>query len=70
MIQGRAYNMMLGHTSAEVLSTLTSSPKAFQQRVCIKDASGKQVVFLWSLSKQETGPLQDCWMTDSVHRDD
>eukprot|EP00250_Pteridium_aquilinum_P028987 c38248_g1_i1 orf=273-1079(+) len=70
MIQGRAYNVMLGHTSAEVLSTLLVGPERFQQRVLITGTNGKQAIFSWSLSRQETDPFQDCWMTDSVHRDE
>lgn len=70
MIQGRAYNVMLGHKSAEVLSTLSVGPERFQQRVLITGSNGKQAIFSWSLSRQETDPFQDCWMTDSVHRDE
>lgn len=70
MIQGRAYSMMLGHKSAEVLSTLSVAPERFQQRVRITSSNGKRAIFSWSLSRQETDPFQDCWMTDSVHRDE
>lgn len=70
MIQGRAYNVMLGHTSADILSTLSIDPGRFQQRILIKGANGNQVVFSWSLSKQESDPFEGCWMTDSIHRDE
>eukprot|EP00249_Psilotum_nudum_P018643 c26900_g1_i1 orf=732-1688(+) len=70
MIQGRAYNVMIGHESAEILSSLFISPCKFQQRVFIKGANDNQATFSWSLSKQEEGIFQGCWMTDSVHRDD
>lgn len=70
MIQGRAYNVMLGHTSAKVLSTLSVGPDRFQQRILIEGTNGKQAIFSWSLSRQESEPFKDCWMTDSVHRDE
>ncbi|KAI5067306.1 hypothetical protein GOP47_0017834 [Adiantum capillus-veneris] len=70
MIQGRAYNVMLGHSSAKVLSTLSVGPDRFQQRILIEGSNGKQAIFSWSLSRQDTEPFQDCWMTDSVHRDE
>ncbi|MCO5581669.1 hypothetical protein L7F22_035558 [Adiantum nelumboides] len=52
MIQGRAYSVMLGHSSAKVLSTLSVGPDRFQQRIFIEGANGKQAVFSWSLSRQ------------------
>jgi hypothetical protein len=70
MLEGRAYNVMIGHASAEILSTITISSNRFQQRVVIKGNNGKQAIFQWSLSRQEEGPYESCWMTDAVRRDD
>lgn len=66
----RSYSVMVGHLAADVLSSFTVGPNRFQQRVEITGFSGQKVVFSWSLSKQEEGPFEGCWMTDSVRRDD
>ncbi|CAM6128236.1 unnamed protein product [Calypogeia fissa] len=70
MLEGRAYNVMIEHASADILSTITISSNRFQQRVSIKGHNGKQATFQWSLSRQEEGPYEHCWMTDAVRRDD
>eukprot|EP00246_Nothoceros_aenigmaticus_P012486 TRINITY_DN3909_c0_g1_i1.p1 TRINITY_DN3909_c0_g1~~TRINITY_DN3909_c0_g1_i1.p1 ORF type:complete len:325 (+),score=28.36 TRINITY_DN3909_c0_g1_i1:308-1282(+) len=70
MLEARPYRVMLGHVSAEVLSTVTIGPTRFQQRIMIKGAGGTEAIFSWSLSKQEEGSYEGCWMTDTVRRDD
>lgn len=69
-IMERSYSVMIGHVEADVLSTFTVGLNRFQQRVAITGCAGKSAVFSWSLSKQEEGPFEGCWMTDSVRRDD
>ncbi|KAL3693203.1 hypothetical protein R1sor_006854 [Riccia sorocarpa] len=70
MLEGRAYNVMIGHIKAEVLSTITISENRFQQRIVIEGTTGKKATFQWSLSRQEEGPFASCWMTDAVRRDE
>ncbi|KAJ7563534.1 hypothetical protein O6H91_03G114200 [Diphasiastrum complanatum] len=70
ILEGRAYNVMIGHTTAEVLSSISVSTSRFQQRILIKGSEGNKAIFSWSLSQQEEGPLKGCWMTDAVRRDD
>ncbi|KAG6557256.1 hypothetical protein Mapa_001183 [Marchantia paleacea] len=70
MLEGRAYNVMIGHVRAEVLSTITISDNRFQQRIVIEGATGNKATFQWSLSRQEEGPFESCWMTDTVRRDE
>eukprot|EP00850_Spirogloea_muscicola_P022693 SM000307S11690 [mRNA] locus=s307:96851:98911:- [translate_table: standard] len=70
MLESRAYNMMLEHAEARILSTVSIGPTRFQQRVSFVGAGGIETIFVWSLSKQEEGSYKDCWMTDMVRRDD
>ncbi|KAL2634411.1 hypothetical protein R1flu_005890 [Riccia fluitans] len=70
MLEGRAYNVMIGHVKSEVLSTITISENRFQQRIVIEGATGNKATFQWSLSRQEEGPFESCWMTDAVRRDE
>ena len=65
MVRSAPYDRLLNHRRAEYSPMAVSGNQA-QQIVVIIDAEGKEVGYVWVLSRQTEEPLKDCWMTDAV----
>ena len=65
LLKSPDYKPMLNHKTAEY-GPLEISDNTATQRVTIIDPNGKASIYLFELSKQTSGPCQNCWMTDSV----
>lgn len=73
MVNSPAYSPMLNHRRATFAPLTTTpptptSPPTAQQLVTFYDADDNPSYFLFSLSLQTTGQLQNCWLTDAVLR--
>ncbi|QHT65648.1 DUF4864 domain-containing protein [Rhodocytophaga rosea] len=67
LVKNPVYAPLLNFKKCEVNKIHIEGDEA-QQIVIITDQTGKKSAFLFSLSKQQNGPYQNCWMTDSVIR--
>lgn len=67
MVRGPVYGDMLDFESAEFGDIVVEGPLA-AQRVTLLHADGRRVTYVFSLSRQEGGRYDGCWMTDGVAR--
>jgi hypothetical protein len=67
MLYNPLYSPMLEHQKATYGELFREDGQAMQ-KVILKAADGRQVGYLFVLSKQSTGPFEECWMTDGVLR--
>jgi Domain of unknown function (DUF4864) len=65
IVKGPAYSPLLNHRSSAIVG---SEQKEDQAKIVVKivAADGRQITYLFILSKQTDGDLQGCWMTDGV----
>jgi hypothetical protein len=69
------YAIMLRHESVEYGDAQLeaegggeNTSRTLTQRVTLTDGNGTETAFLWSVSKQEGGEYDGCWMTSGVRR--
>lgn len=67
MLYNPLYSPMLEHQSASYWELVTEIDRAMQS-VILTGADGRRVAYVFVLSKQKSGPFEQCWMTDSVLR--
>ena len=67
LVKNPLYRPMLNHKSVKREMIVVAGDVA-QQRVTITAADGEQVIYKFTLSKQQAGEYKDCWMTDGVER--
>lgn len=65
MIKNDLYSPMLNHQSARY-GTLERTGNYAAQRVTVIDSTGRAVIYVFALSKQDTPSCAGCWMTDGV----
>jgi hypothetical protein len=65
MVKSAAYAPMLNSKSAQYGVTQVQGDQAVQA-VLLTAADGRNVVYIFQLSRQTDGPLKECWMTDAV----
>ena len=65
MVKSPAYSPMLNSASSSIVGSDVEGDKA---KVVIKvfTATGRQVTYVFVLSKQSEGEFSNCWMTDAV----
>jgi hypothetical protein len=67
LVRNPIYEPLLNHRAATFSETKRRGGAA-RRAVLLIAEDGKRVGFVVSLSQQEDGPYEDCWMTDSVRR--
>jgi hypothetical protein len=67
LVKNPEYRPMLGFRRAR-RDPITVSGGRARQRVVITDADGHEIVYIFQLSRQESGTYARCWMTDGVLR--
>jgi hypothetical protein len=67
MVKNPIYRPMLNHRSARMGQVQVEDDRA-QQVVILTAADGKQVAYLFVLSKRTGGTHEGCWTTDGVQR--
>lgn len=67
LVKNPVYAPLLNFKKCEINKIHIEGDEA-QQIVIITDQNGRKAAYLFSLSKQQSGPYQHCWMTDSVIR--
>ncbi len=65
LVRAPEYAPMLRHTHAEYGPVLVEGSLAFQA-VLITAWEGSRHLYLFQLSRQKTGSMKGCWMTDTV----
>jgi hypothetical protein len=65
LVSGPVYRPMLNHQEARYGEIRMKGNEA-RQPVILTTKNGERVGYVFSLSKQEGGPHNNCWMTDSV----
>jgi hypothetical protein len=65
MVEGRRYSPMLDREEA-VAGALERDGDRAEQRLTITGPDGRTVTSLFDVSKQESGRLEGCWLTDMV----
>jgi len=68
LVKSSAYRPMLGHTRADRGPVVVVAEHA-RERVAITGAHGERAVYVFLLSRQETGTFKGCWMADGVLRE-
>jgi uncharacterized protein DUF4864 len=65
IVKSPAYAPMLNNVSSSIIGSVVEGDKA---KVAVKvfGAIGRQVAYVFVLSKQSEGEFSNCWMTDSV----
>jgi hypothetical protein len=65
IVKSPAYSPILNHISSSIIG---SEVKDDQAKIAVKvvAADGRQVTYVFMLSKQSEGDLKQCWMTDAV----
>ena len=65
IVKSDAYSPMLNNVSSSIVGSDTKGDRA---RVAVKifGATGRQVTYVFILSRQPEGELSNCWMTDAV----
>ncbi|MBC7921110.1 MAG: DUF4864 domain-containing protein [Ferruginibacter sp.] len=67
LVRNPLYEPLLNFRSFRAGKVVMEQGQAHQV-IVVTDQQGNQAAFLFSLSKQNRTPHQDCWMTDSVVR--
>ena len=68
LVKSSAFRPMIGHAKADRGPVIVLAEHA-RERVAITGANGERVVYLFLLSRQETGAYKGCWMADGVLRE-
>jgi hypothetical protein len=68
LVKSSAYRAMIDHTRADRGPVMILAEHAREQ-VAITGVHGERVVYLFLLSRQETGMYKGCWMADGVLRE-
>jgi Domain of unknown function (DUF4864) len=68
LVKSSAYRPMIDHTRADRGPVQIVAEHAREQ-VAITGSHGERVVYLFLLSRQETGVYKGCWMADGVLRE-
>ena len=68
LVKSSAFRTMIGHTRADRGPLVVVAAHA-RERVEITGAHGERVVYVFLLSRQETGMYKGCWMADGVLRE-
>lgn len=68
LVKSSAYRAMIGHTRAD-RGPVTILAEHAQEQVAITGVHGERVLYLFLLSRQETGTYKGCWMADGVLRE-
>ena len=65
IVKSPAYSPMLNNVSSSIVGSDVEGDKA---KVAVKvfGATGRQVTYIFVLSKQSEGEFSNCWMTDAV----
>jgi hypothetical protein len=69
MLYNPLYSPMLDHQNVSYGEVVKKEDRAMQS-VILTAADGQRVGYTFTLSKQQGGPFDQCWMTDSVLRFD
>lgn len=67
LVKGPVYGDMLGFARADYGEIAVDGDRA-AQRVTLFHDDGRRVTYVFGLSRQDGGPYDGCWMTDSVVR--
>lgn len=67
LVKNPLYRPLLNHKSVKRAPIVVEDEVA-QQRVTVISADSEQVIYKFTLSKQNGGEYKDCWMTDGVER--
>jgi hypothetical protein len=65
MVHGRRYSPMVDHAEA-VPGPVERDGETATRRVTITGPGGRTATYEFGLSRQASGPLADCWLTDRV----
>lgn len=65
MVESHQYAPMIDHVEATTDSLERTGNRA-EQRVTLTGPDGRTVTYRFRLSVRPTGPLEGCWLTDSV----
>lgn len=65
LVKNPLYRPLIGFQRATIAGVLILGDHA-QVQVEVVDTRGVQMKYVWSLSRQEDAPYEDCWMTDGV----
>ncbi len=65
MVEGPRYAPMIDHVEATTDPLERTGDRA-EQRVTLTGPSGRTATYRFGLSVWDEGPLQGCWLTDSV----
>jgi hypothetical protein len=68
LVKSSAYRSMIDHTRAD-RGPVTVVAEHAREQVAITGMHGERVVYLFLLSRQETGAYKGCWMADGVLRE-
>jgi hypothetical protein len=65
IVLSSTYEPLVNHTRADYAPPVVSGETA-TQRVTVSDDDGSRFAFEFTLSRQDDGPFEGCWMTDGV----
>ena len=65
IVKSDAYSPMLNNVSSSIVGSETKGDRA-RVAVKISAATGRQVTYVFILSRQTEGEFSNCWMTDAV----
>jgi hypothetical protein len=65
LVKNPLYRPLIGFQRATIGGVLILGGHA-QVQVDLVDGRGEPARYVWSLSRQEDAPYEDCWMTDGV----
>lgn len=68
LVKSSAYRPMIGHARADRGPILVEAEHA-RERVAITGPHGERAVYMFLLSRQDTGLYKGCWMADGVLRE-
>ena len=68
LVKSSAYRPMIGHARADRGPILVDAEHA-RERVAITGPHGERAVYMFLLSRQDTGLYKGCWMADGVLRE-
>lgn len=65
MVRSAPYDRLLNHLSARYGPVAVSGDES-SQTVIVTDKGGEEVAYVWTLSRQQEGEFEACWMTTAV----
>jgi hypothetical protein len=66
MVRGRLYAPMIDHVEATAGPVERTADGGARRRVTLTGPDGRTVTYAFGLSRTTDGPLDGCWLTDSV----